>query len=127
MGKHLQLYRGRDNKIVQSLEYTTLILTVEADMNMVPMIVGDRPSILHWSPLRPWHDRVSRRVPDLLSPDDIFESQRSTVVHDPFSDRFPNLGRHLQAVLANRGTMNRGETPTPPADEHMKSIAIPQQ
>jgi hypothetical protein len=76
-------------------------------MNMVPVVGGDGASILHLSPLRPWLDRVLRRIPDLLSPDDIFESKRSTIIHDPFSDRRSARGRHLKGSVSIRGRMNR--------------------
>jgi hypothetical protein len=86
---------------VQSLDRNTRVLGIVANMNMVEVVGGDGPSVLHSSPLRPWLDRVYRRIPDLLSPDDIFELQRNTIIHDPFSDRCPTRGRHLEAVLAN--------------------------
>jgi hypothetical protein len=59
------------------------------------MICSDGPSVLHLPPLRPWLDRVLRGIPDLLTPDDVFESERSTIVHDPFSDGLSDSGPHL--------------------------------
>lgn len=59
------------------------------------MIRSDGASILHCAPLRPRFDGVQRRIPDLLAPDDVFEAEGSTVVHDPFGDGFSGRGSHL--------------------------------
>jgi hypothetical protein len=65
-----------------------------------PVICSIGASVLHSTPLRPGLDGVLRRIPDLLAPDDILESEGSTIVHDPFRDGFSNIGPHLGAVLA---------------------------
>lgn len=64
-------------------------------MKNKPVIVSDGASVLHIPPLRPGLDGISRRGPDLLTPDDVLEAERSPVVHDPFSDGFSGSGPHL--------------------------------
>jgi hypothetical protein len=59
------------------------------------MICSDGASVLHLPPLRPGLDRVLRWIPDLLTPDDVLESERSTVVHDPFRDGLSDSGPYL--------------------------------
>ena len=71
------------------------------------MICSDRPSVLHATPLSPWLDGIFTGGPDLLSPDDILETQRGTVVHDPLSNAATALRSHLyegpESVIVNRG------------------------
>lgn len=53
------------------------------------MIFSNGTSIFHSSPLRPRFDTVYARVPDFLTPDNILEVERATVVHDPLRNRLP--------------------------------------
>lgn len=59
------------------------------------MVLSDGPSILHLSPLRPRLDRVPGRIPDLLTPDDVFEVKFVAMIHDPLGDGTTSFGFDL--------------------------------
>ncbi|KAI9780284.1 MAG: hypothetical protein M1816_003126 [Peltula sp. TS41687] len=82
------------------------------------MVLRDRSSIFHLSPPGPGLDRVQGGIPDLLTPDDVFEVEVSAMIHDPFGDGTTGFGR-----IKWKG---KGEH-TPPPLEHIMSVAIPQQ
>lgn len=60
----------------------------------LPMILGNRPTILHSPPRSPALDRVDRRVPD-LAPNNILEVEGTPVVHNPLSDLATGYGKNL--------------------------------
>ena len=98
------------------------------------MISRDRASVFHLSPSSPRSHGIARGNPDLLAPDDVFDPQTGTVLHDPFCNPPAGLGADLHHGFSQNNarsrlknaTRSRGEL-TPPALEHMKSMAMPQQ
>ena len=132
---------------VRPEQYSTTDLTVVANVNMIPksfvrvvspipsqvslpVICRDRPSVLHQAPLRPGFDSILAHGPDSLSPDHIFEVEGGTIVHDPFSDGCSAFGSNLDNTVSFDTAPRKNEKKrvlTPPAEEHIKSIANPQQ
>ncbi len=75
-----------------------------------PVIGSNGTSIFHSSPLRPRFDTVCARVPDFLTPDNILEVERTTIVHDPLSNRLsrgsPDLLKCQQQELLEESEEN---------------------
>ena len=72
-----------------------------------PMIGGDGSSILHFFPLRPGFDGIRSRIPDLLAPNNIFEVENGTVLHNPFGDGYSRCSLHLWSCLNPHVSRNR--------------------
>lgn len=60
-----------------------------------PVVRGNTTPILHPPPIRPRLDRVHRRIPDTLSPDDILQVKCRAIVHDPFGNLLTGSGGSL--------------------------------
>lgn len=60
-----------------------------------PVILGVITTILHSAPLIPGLGRVAAHRPDLLTPDDILEVERATILHHPFGNRSSGFGSLL--------------------------------
>jgi len=94
-------------------------LCIVADVNVIPMVSRDRPSILHLLPRSPRLNRISRCLPNLLSPNHILDTQRRMVTHHPLSKRTPSFSpnptglrthkirRQTTAMIARRMTIAR--------------------
>ena len=102
------------------------------------MVRGDVAPILHGAPARPRFNAVDRGVPDLLTPNDVLEAERATIVHHPLGHLAARRSGHLyhpsQSVPMHLLRARRGKDRsawavklTPPPSEHIKSIAFPQQ
>ena len=95
-----------------------------------PVVGGNGSSVLHTLPLRPRLDTIRPGIPDSLAPDDIFETESGTVTHYPFGNGLSCGCPHLRDDISSSHDQ-RMETErlilTPPADEHIISVASPQQ
>lgn len=95
------------------------------------MVRGDRASVFHGSPIRPFGNFVTN-LPDLLTPDNVFEVQHLLIFHHPLSNISTRFGPNLERCQTLTETSFNGfciitDELTPPADEHIISVAMPQQ
>lgn len=90
---------------------------------MVAMILRNLDTVLHASPTRPRPNTILRRVPDALAPDNVFEIQSRSIVHNPLCDLAARNSRsltHRVSVLVE--VAHRLRKLTLPASEYMICI-----
>jgi len=94
------------------------------------MVLSQVAAIFHGSPVLPvLLSLIDRGSPDLLSPNDILEVESVAVPHAPLGDFFSRKGSRLCPISIQCFGLeyDRKRALTPPASEHMKSVARPQQ
>lgn len=52
----------------------------------LPMVLSNAIAVLHGAPALPGTNLISRRVPNLLAPNDILDIVCASTVHDPFGN-----------------------------------------
>jgi hypothetical protein len=93
------------------------------------MIRSNVTTVLHWLPAGPWAHLVVG-VPDSLAPDHVLDFLSRGSVHYPLGNLLAGHRGSLEARLCQHFWSywsSKGVNLTPPASEHIKSIASPQQ
>ena len=78
----------------QNADNTSLVV---ADVDVVPVVVGDGSAVLHDAPRGPGLDGVDRGVPDALAPDDVLDLLRGSIAHGPLGEGLAGHGGDLSS------------------------------